>query len=231
MVEIGGYPIIWHIMKIYAQHGVRDFVVCLGYKGYAIKEYFVNYWSHASDITVNTRTGQFDVHRSSGEDWSVSLVDTGQGSMTGGRLRRVRDLLGDDDFMMTYGDGVANVDITALLAHHRAAGKQATVTAVRPPGRFGALDIENGVVQRFLEKPQGDGGLINGGFFVLSPKVIDRISGDETIWEQEPLEGLAADGQLAAYMHTGFWQPMDTLRDKKFLESLWQANAAPWKTW
>ncbi|MQP64906.1 glucose-1-phosphate cytidylyltransferase [Niveispirillum sp. SYP-B3756] len=231
MVEIGGYPIIWHIMKIYAQHGVRDFVVCLGYKGYAIKEYFVNYWSHASDITVNTRTGKFEVHRSSGEDWSVSLVDTGQGSMTGGRLRRVRDLLGDDDFMMTYGDGVANVDVTALLAHHRAAGKQATVTAVRPPGRFGALDIENGVVQRFLEKPQGDGGLINGGFFVLSPKVIDRISGDETIWEQEPLEGLAADGQLAAYLHTGFWQPMDTLRDKKYLESLWQANAAPWKTW
>jgi len=231
MVEIGGYPIIWHIMKIYAQHGVRDFVVCLGYKGYAIKEYFVNYWSHASDITVNTRTGQFEVHRSSGEDWRVSLVDTGLNSMTGGRLRRVRDMLGDDDFMMTYGDGVADIDITALVAHHRKTGKQATVTAVRPPGRFGALDIEGGVVQRFLEKPKGDGGLINGGFFVLSPAVIDRIDGDDTVWEQGPLEGLAADGQLAAYLHTGFWQPMDTLRDKKYLDSLWQTNAAPWKIW
>jgi len=231
MVEIGGYPIIWHIMKIYYRYGVRDFVVCLGYKGYMIKEYFVNYWRHASDVTVNTRTGDVSVHRHFSEDWNVSLIDTGQNTMTGGRLRRVREHLGDEDFFLTYGDGVADVDIDALLSFHHRQNKLATITAVRPPGRFGALHIEDGVVSRFLEKPDGDGGVINGGFFVLSPKVIDLISDDDTVWEREPLERLAADGQLSAYLHDGFWQPMDTLRDKHQLEQLWDKGAAPWKLW
>jgi glucose-1-phosphate cytidylyltransferase len=232
MVEVGGKPILWHIMKIYAHHGINDFVICCGYKGYVIKEYFANYFLHMSDITFDMRNNKMEVHQQYAEPWKVTLVDTGENSMTGGRLRRVRDYLKDEeDFCFTYGDGVSDVDIGKVIDFHRAAGVDATLTATYPPGRFGALDIQNGRVGSFKEKPKGDGGMINGGFFVLKPKVIDLIAGDDTTWEREPLEQLATGGQLAAYQHEGFWQPMDTLRDKTHLEQLWQSGQAPWKVW
>ena len=232
MVEIGGKPILWHIMKIYAQFGVRDFVVCLGYKGYFIKEYFVNFHHHTSDLTVDTGTGEVSIHRRGEDAWRVTLVETGLETMTGGRLKRIRDYVADErEFFMTYGDGVASVDIAALLAFHRAQGKLATVTAVRPPGRFGALEMTGTQVNSFAEKPSSEGTHINGGFFVLSPKVLDRIAGDSTIWEREPLESLARDGELSAFVHDGFWQPMDTLREKRLLEDLWNSGKAEWKRW
>jgi glucose-1-phosphate cytidylyltransferase len=232
MVEIGGRPILWHIMKIYAAHGVTDFVICLGYKGWQIKEFFLNYRSHAADLTVDLATGAVEVLRPNAEPWRVTLVDTGEDTMTGGRLRRIAPhVAADEAFCMTYGDGVGDVDITALLAFHRAHGKQATVTAVVPPGRFGALQREGNRVAAFTEKPAGDGGTINGGFFVLSPRVLARIAGDATVWENEPLTGLARDGELCAYDHRGFWQPMDTLRDREQLERLWAEGRAPWRVW
>jgi glucose-1-phosphate cytidylyltransferase len=233
MVEIGGQPILWHIMQMYARHGLTDFIVCLGYKGYFVKEYFANYVLHRSDFSVDLRTGALEyVGDSSLPPWRVTLVDTGPTTMTGGRIRRIGHLLpADEPFCMTYGDGVSDVDITALLARHKEAALEATVTTVLPAGRFGATVIEDGKVAKFEEKPAGDGGYINGGFFVLERSVLDRIAGDDTIWEREPLEGLAADGQLAAYRHDGFWQPMDTLRDRTQLEQLWSEGRAPWKTW
>jgi glucose-1-phosphate cytidylyltransferase len=232
MVEIGGRPIIWHIMKIYAHYGINDFVVCLGYKGYVIKEFFCNYYLHTSDLTVDTATGTLTMHRPGTDSWRVSLIETGLATMTGGRLKRARDFLGDDDaFCMTYGDGVASIDLAALLAFHRAHGRLATVTAVRPPGRFGALEIRDQRVTAFIEKPRGDNAFINGGFFVLSPRVLDYIADDNTVWEREPMEALAREGQLAAFHHDGFWQPMDTLRDKAQLEALWQSDRAAWKLW
>lgn len=231
MVEIGGRPIIWHIMKMYSAAGINDFVVCLGYKGYVVKEYFANYFLHLTDVTVDVRGNVVEHHESRAEPWRVTMVDTGTDTMTGGRLKRVAHHLGDEPFCMTYGDGVSNVDIAGLLRFHEAHGREATVTAVRPPGRFGALEIHEDAVERFVEKPQGDGSWINGGFFVLSPKVIERIEGDGSVWEQEPLVSLAADGQLMAYQHDDFWQPMDTLRDRRHLEELWESGQAPWKTW
>lgn len=231
MIEIGGKPIIWHIMKIYSAHGIHDFIVCCGYKGYVIKEYFANYFLHTSDVTFDMERNRMDVHQINAEPWRVTLVDTGEETMTGGRLKRVARYLGDDSFCFTYGDGVADVDIGALVSFHRGHGLKATLTAVQPPGRFGALVMDGSRVMRFLEKPKGDGGLINGGFFVLSPKTIDLIDGDDTTWEREPLERLAAEGQLAAFHHRGFWQPMDTLRDKNHLEELWNSAKAPWKVW
>jgi glucose-1-phosphate cytidylyltransferase len=231
MLEIGGRPILWHIMKIYSSFGINDFIICLGYKGYYIKEYFNNYFLHMSDVTLDIGRNEVSVHQSRAERWRVTLVDTGATTMTGGRLRRVKDHIGSDTFCMTYGDGVADIDIPALLALHKHKGLDATVTAVRPPGRFGALDLSGDQVRDFVEKPLGDGSWINGGFFVLSPKVLDRIKGDDTVWEQEPLIGLARDGQLSAYRHEGFWQPMDTLRDKRLLEELWERGQAKWKIW
>lgn len=233
MVEIGGMPILWHIMKIYASYGVSDFVVCAGYRGYIIKEYFANYFLHSSDVTFDLRQNQTEIHFQRSEPWRVTVVDTGQDTMTGGRLKRVARFLGDETFCFTYGDGVGNVDIGALIEFHRSHGKEATLTSVQPPGRYGALDIENtGRVASFKEKPTGDGAWINGGFFVLEPSVIHRITdGDQTIWERGPLESLAADGELYSYQHHGFWRPMDTLRDRTELESLWQQSDAPWKTW
>lgn len=232
MVEIGGKPILWHIMKMYSSHGVNDFIICCGYKGYLIKEYFANYFLHMSDVTFNMRDNTMKVHDKRAEPWNVTLVDTGEDSMTGGRLRRVADYVRDDEaFCFTYGDGVSDVDIRATLAFHQQHGKAATLTATYPPGRFGALDIQNGQVLNFKEKPKGDGALINGGFFVLNPSVLDRLQDDSTVWEQEPLMGLAADGELMSFEHQGFWQPMDTLRDKHLLEELWQSGKAPWKTW
>lgn len=232
MVEIGGKPILWHIMKMYSAHGVNDFIICCGYKGYLIKEYFANYFLHMSDITFNMRDNTMQVHDRRAESWNVTLVDTGENSMTGGRLRRVADYLRDEEaFCFTYGDGVSDVDIQATLAFHKQHGKAATLTAVYPPGRFGALDIKQGQVLNFREKPKGDGALINGGFFVLNPSVLDMLSADSDVWEQEPLMGLAASGELMAYEHQGFWQPMDTLRDKHLLEELWQSGDAPWKSW
>jgi len=231
MVEIGGRPVLWHIMKIYSAHGVTDFVICLGYKGYLIKEYFANYFLHMSDVTFDLSQNRMEVHQKHAEPWRVTLVDTGEDTMTGGRLKRVRDYVGKDDFCFTYGDGVGNVDIGKLIEFHRAQKRLATVTAVQPPGRFGALDLKGGLITSFQEKPQGDGSWINGGFFVLSPKVIDYIEGDATIWERDPMERLARDRQLSAYAHNGFWQPMDTLRDKNQLEALWQSGKAPWKVW
>jgi glucose-1-phosphate cytidylyltransferase len=232
MVEIGGKPVLWHIMKIYSAHGVNDFIVCCGYKGYVIKEYFANYFLHMSDVTFRMAENRMEVHQRRAEPWNVTLVDTGDETMTGGRLRRIADHLRDEDaFCMTYGDGVGDVDITASIAFHRAHGRQATLTAAVPPGRFGALDLRDGRVASFLEKPEGDGGSINAGYFVLSPKVLDRIEGDATIWEREPLTGLASDGELMAFQHHGFWQPMDTLRDKTHLEELWASRQAPWKVW
>jgi glucose-1-phosphate cytidylyltransferase len=219
-------------MKIYSHYGINDFVICCGYKGYVIKEYFANYFLHMSDITFDMRNNEMKVHNQYAEPWKVTLVDTGENSMTGGRLRRVKEYLKDEeDFCFTYGDGVSDVDISKVIEFHRAAGVDATLTATYPPGRFGALDIQNGRVGSFKEKPKGDGGMINGGFFVLKPKVIDLIAGDDTTWEREPLEQLSTSGQLAAFQHEGFWQPMDTLRDKTYLESLWQDGQAPWKVW
>ncbi len=232
MVEIGGKPILWHIMKIYSAHGVNDFIICLGYKGYVIKEYFANYFLHMSDVTLDMRTNEMQVHQNNAEPWRVTLVDTGEDVMTGGRLRRVASYLrGEEAFCFTYGDGVADVDVSAQLAFHRAHGKLATVTAVQPPGRFGALIMNGDQVSAFREKPRGDGGFINGGFFVLSPRVVDYIEGDDTSWEVEPLGRLAAEGQLMAYRHDGFWHAMDTLRDKRQLEEMWEGGAAPWKVW
>ncbi|ARU32306.1 glucose-1-phosphate cytidylyltransferase [Sulfuriferula sp. AH1] len=231
MIEIGGKPILWHIMKMYSAHGVNEFIICLGYKGYLIKEYFANYFLHTSDVTFDMQHNKMEVHQNSAEPWKVTLVDTGDESMTGGRLKRVRHFLGDDDFCFTYGDGVGDVNISESIAFHKAKNVMATLTAVQPPGRFGALNLEQHKVRGFQEKPQGDGGWINGGFFVLSPKVIDEIKDDFTIWEREPMEQLAAAGQLSAYLHHGFWQPMDTLRDKNYLEELWQSGKAPWKVW
>lgn len=232
MVEIGGKPILWHILKMYSQHGVNDFVICCGYKGYVIKEYFANYFLHMSDVTFDMRHNQMEVHHKRAEPWKVTLVDTGDDSMTGGRLLRVADYIRDEDaFCFTYGDGVGDIDISATIAFHKSHGKAATLTATYPPGRFGALDIQKHQVMSFKEKPKGDGAMINGGFFVLSPSVLKHITSDATTWEQEPLITLAETGQLMAYEHTGFWQPMDTLRDKHLLESLWAANKAPWKMW
>jgi glucose-1-phosphate cytidylyltransferase len=231
MVEVGGRPILWHIMKMYSRHGVNDFILCLGYKGYLIKEFFANYFLHTSDVTFDLSNNAMQVHQRNAEPWKVTLVDTGESTMTGGRLKRVAPYLGDGDFCFTYGDGVADIDIAALLAHHKAGGTLATLTAVQPPGRFGALDLDGDCVRGFQEKPQGDGGWVNGGFFVLSPKVLDYIEDDATTWEREPLQQLAAEGQLRSYFHRGFWQPMDTLRDKAMLEELWASGAAPWKTW
>ena len=232
MVEIGGRPILWHIMKMYSSHGVNEFVICCGYKGYIIKEYFANYFLHMSDVTLNMRNNEMKVHNHRAEPWSVTLVDTGDTSMTGGRLGRVAEYIKDEHaFCFTYGDGVGSIDISASIEFHKSHGKLATLTATHPPGRFGALEIHQGKVIDFQEKPKGDGALINGGFFVLSPKVLDYLGGDETIWEQEPLNNLAKHGELMAYEHTGFWQPMDTLRDKNYLEQLWASTSAPWKNW
>lgn len=232
MVEIGGKPILWHIMKMYSSHGINDFIICCGYKGYMIKEYFANYFLHTSDITFNMRENTMKVHDQRAEDWNVTLVDTGETSMTGGRLRRVADYVRNDEaFCFTYGDGVGSMDISAAVAFHKSHGKAATLTATFPPGRFGALDISGGRVLNFKEKPKGDGAMINGGFFVLSPQVLDYLEGDSTVWEQGPLMSLAEQGQLMAFEHPGFWQPMDTLHDKNLLEKLWQSGDAPWKFW
>lgn len=232
MVLIGERPILWHIMKIYSHCGVNDFVICLGYKGYLIKEYFFNYFLHTSDVTIDVENNAMEVHRKNAEPWRITLVETGAETMTGGRLRQIAPYVaGERAFCMTYGDGVADVDVQALIKFHNAHGKAATLTAVRPPGRFGAMTLEGSRIERFEEKPVGDGAWINGGFFVLSPSVLDRIEGDTTIWEQEPLKGLAADGQLEAFSHTGYWQCMDTLRDRRALEEQWASGAAPWKRW
>ncbi|MBU0689960.1 MAG: glucose-1-phosphate cytidylyltransferase [Gammaproteobacteria bacterium] len=231
MVEIGGKPVLWHIMKMYSAHGINEFVVCCGYKGYLIKEYFANYFLHTSDVTFDMQHNQMEVHQRFAEPWKVTLVDTGENTMTGGRLKRVRDHLGEEDFCFTYGDGVSDVDITESLSFHRRHGRLATLTGVQPPGRFGVLNITGDHVTSFEEKPHGDGGWVNGGFFVLSPKVIDLIENDTTVWERGPMEQLAREDQLSAYLHHGFWQPMDTLRDKNHLEELWQSGKAPWKMW
>jgi glucose-1-phosphate cytidylyltransferase len=231
MIEIGGRPLLWHVMKIYSAHGIDDFIVCLGYKGYVIKEYFANYYLHNCDVSFDFSTNAMEVHQSSAEPWRVTLIDTGEATQTGGRLRRVLGYVGDEDFCFTYGDGVSDVDVGRLVAHHRERGALATVTAVQPPGRYGALQIEGDRIRDFEEKPDGDGAWINGGFFVLSPRVGDYIDRDATVWEREPLERLARDGQLASFRHTGFWHAVDTLRDKNHLEDLWQAGDAPWKTW
>ncbi|MGE4125610.1 MAG: glucose-1-phosphate cytidylyltransferase [Pusillimonas sp.] len=232
MIEIGGKPILWHIMKSYSAHGVNDFVICCGYKGYLIKEYFANYFLHMSDVTFDMVHNRMEVHEQKAEPWRVTLVDTGEDTMTGGRLRQAKEYLKDEEaFCFTYGDGVADVDIAASIAFHQAHGKLATVTAVLPPGRFGALAREGDAVRGFIEKPRGDGGWINGGFFVLSPKVIDYIAADSTSWEYEPMAQLAAENQLQAFEHNGFWQPMDTLREKNLLEDLWACGKAPWKQW
>lgn len=232
MVEIGGKPILWHIMKMYSAHGINDFIICCGYKGYVIKEYFANYFLHMSDVTFNMRDNTMEVHDKRAEAWSVTLVDTGDESMTGGRLRRVAEYVkNEESFCFTYGDGVGDIDISGTIDFHKKHGKAATLTATYPPGRFGALDIRQGQVLNFKEKPKGDGAMINGGFFVLKPQVLDYIGDDSCVWEQEPLMTLAADNQLMAYEHQGFWQPMDTLRDKHLLEELWTSAKAPWKSW
>ena len=232
IVEIGGRPILWHIMKIYSHYGLNDFIICLGYKGYLIKEYFLNYNAHMSDFTVNLGDGSVETINSNAEPRRVTLVNTGDASMTGGRLRRVKQFIGDEDFCLTYGDGVASVNIADLIANHKASKRLATVTAVQPPGRFGALQMtEENSVTGFQEKPVGDGGWINGGFFVLNPKVVDYVEGDSTVFEQQPLKRLANEGELNAFMHKGFWQPMDTLRDKQHLEQLWSEGNAPWRVW
>jgi glucose-1-phosphate cytidylyltransferase len=232
MVEIGSRPILWHIMKSYSAHGLNDFVICCGYRGYVIKEYFANYFLHMSDVTIDIGNNQMQVHHQKAEDWRITLVDTGEESMTGGRIKRIQEhLVGEKYFFLTYGDGVSDVDISASLKFHEQHGKWATVTAVKPPGRYGILNLDNGRVISFSEKPVDKGNLINGGFFVLSPKCLDLIEGDAIIWEKEPMEMLAKMGQLMAYEHAGFWQPMDTLRDKNILEELWSAGKAPWKKW
>jgi glucose-1-phosphate cytidylyltransferase len=232
MIEIGGKPILWHIMKIYSAHGINDFVICCGYKGYMIKEYFANYFLHQSDVTFNIQKNSMEVHHKRAEPWTVTLVDTGDHSMTGGRLRRVSEYVKNEDaFCFTYGDGISDINISKLIKFHKDHGKDATLTATYSPGRFGALDIKDNKILQFSEKPKGDGALINGGFFVLSPKVLDRITGDDCVWEKEPLTGLAADGNLMAYSHEGFWQPMDTQREMLYLQELWDKDEAPWKTW
>ncbi|KAA0083853.1 glucose-1-phosphate cytidylyltransferase [Trinickia soli] len=231
LVEIGGKPILWHIMKIYAAHGINDFVVCAGYKGYQIKEYFANYRLYNADVTFDLAKGEVLVHQHSAEPWRVTVVDTGDTTGTGGRMKRVRQYLGNDDFCMTYGDGVGDIDITELVRLHRAHGRLATVTAAQPVGRFGAMSVEGDTVMSFKEKPVDGGSWVNAGFFVLKPRVLDYISGDEVMWEQEPLERIAAEGQLRAHFHGGFWQPMDTLRDKTVLNDLWNSGEAPWKRW
>jgi glucose-1-phosphate cytidylyltransferase len=230
MIEIGGKPILWHILKIYSCHGIHEFVICLGYKGYVIKEYFANYFLHMSDVTFDMAHNRMEVHQRKAEPWRVTIVDTGDDTMTGGRLKRVRDYIGDETFCFTYGDGVSDVDISEAISFHRNHNKLATVTAIQPPGRYGALNIDHDAVCNFQEKPAGDGSWINGGFFVLQPEVLDYIEGDNTSWEQRPLQQLAAEGQLMAYEHHGFWQAMDTLRDKNRLEELWDTNP-PWKIW
>jgi glucose-1-phosphate cytidylyltransferase len=230
MIEVGGKPILWHIMKMYSAHGIDEFVVCCGYKGYVIKEYFSNYFLHQSDVTIDIATNNIEVHHKKAEPWKITLVDTGEETQTGGRLKRVADYL-DGDFCMTYGDGVGSVDLTGLLKFHASHGKLASMTAVQPPGRFGALQLNGSKIESFVEKPQGDRGWINGGFFVLNPKVLAEIASDGTLWEQEPLQNLANQGELQAFFHSGFWQPMDTLRDKTHLESLWASGKAPWKMW
>lgn len=232
LIEIGGQPIIWHIMKSYYAAGVDEFIICLGYKGYMIKEYFSNYFLHTSDVTIDHSTNQITYHNQRSENWKITLVDTGDGSMTGGRIKRIAPYIGKDEhFCMTYGDGVSDVDFKALFKAHEAHGREATVTVVTPPGRFGAIDFDGDKVVGFREKPKSESGWINGGFFVLSPAVFDRIEGDHTIWERDPMESLAHDGELFAFKHSGFWHPMDTLRDKKHLESLWDSGEAPWKVW
>ncbi len=231
MIEIGAKPLLWHIMKIYSAHGIDEFVVCLGYRGYVIKEYFANYYLHMGDVTFDMKDNRMEVHQSGAEPWKVTLIDTGSETMTGGRLKRVLPYVDGEEFCFTYGDGVADVDLPAVLDFHRSHGRLATVTAVQPSGRFGALDIEGDVIRRFEEKPQGDGGWINGGFFVLSPDVGRYIDGDDTVWEREPLERLAADDQLAAYRHDGFWYAVDTVRDMRHLQELWDSGRPPWKLW
>lgn len=231
MIEIGGKPILWHIMKLYSTYHIHDFIICLGYKGYLIKEYFANYFLHTSDVTFDIKNNKMAIHQNLAEPWQVTLVETGEQTMTGGRLKRIVNYLDNEDFCFTYGDGVADINIDDLLRYHKMQDTLATLTAIQPPGRFGALRLDNGKINGFTEKPMGDGGWINGGFFVLSPKVIDFIEGDETIWERYPLEHLAETGQLSAYLHKGFWHAMDTVRDKKYLEELWDSGKAPWKTW
>ncbi|MDT8365186.1 MAG: glucose-1-phosphate cytidylyltransferase [bacterium] len=231
MVEIGGRPMLWHIMKIYSAHGINDFIICLGYKGYMIKEYFTNYFLHMSDVTIDLSDNSLEIHNRFAEPWKVTLVDTGESTQTGGRLKRILPYVEDGDFCMTYGDGLANIDIAALRRFHAEGGKLVTVTAVQPPGRFGSMVLDGGKVKSFREKPMGDGSWINGGFFVLSPGALGYVQGDETYWEREPMENLARDGQMAAYPHEGFWSAMDTLRDKSALEELWASGKAPWKQW
>ncbi len=231
MIEIGGRPILWHIMKIYSHYGINEFIVCLGYKGYIIKEYFANYFLHMSDVTFDMTNNNMEVHHRHTEPWKVTLVDTGDNSLTGGRLKRVAPYINGKSFCFTYGDGVSDVNITKLIQYHAEQDLLATMTAIQPPGRYGSLDIKDNLIQKFQEKPKGDGGWVNGGFFVLESKVLDYITGDQTTWEQEPLEQLASENQLVAYKHDGFWKAMDTLRDKVRLEELWQTNKAPWKVW
>mgnify|MGYP003966326657 FL=1 len=231
MVEIGGKPILWHIMKIYSAHGISDFIICLGYKGYAIKEYFANYFLHVSNVTFDLAKNDMVVHQHNAEPWKVTLVDTGDSTMTGGRLKNVRSYLDNEDFCFTYGDGLGDVDIGELIKLHKSEGALATLTAVQPPGRFGAIKTDKNKIVGFQEKPEGDGGWVNGGFFILSPKVIDYIADETTVWEASPMENLAENGELSAYFHHGFWQPMDTLREKKYLEDLWKSGKAPWRTW
>jgi len=233
MVEIGGKPVLWHILKIYSAYGINEFIICLGYKGYMIKEYFANYFLHMSDVTFDMSQNKMEVHHNYAEPWKVTLVDTGENTQTGGRIKLIRNYLNDEDFCLTYGDGVGDIDIPGLFSFHKEQRTLATMTAVQPPGRFGALELKNNKIISFKEKPEGDGGWINGGFFILSPKIIDYnyITGQDTVWEKEPLENLAKEGQLSAYLHKGFWRPMDTLRDKNYLESLWQSGNPPWKVW
>lgn len=232
MVEIGGKPILWHIMKIYSAHGINEFIICLGYKGYVIKEYFQNYFLHASDVTIDLKENKVEIHKAAAEPWRITLVDTGEETQIGGRIKRIIPFVEKDEaFCLTYGDGLADVDLGALIKQHKSGTQLATVTAVQPPGRFGALRYEGQKVIGFTEKPAGDGGWINGGFFVVSPRVVDFIEGDRTVWEREPLENLARQGLLSVYFHQGFWQPMDTLRDKRHLEDLWRTGTAPWKKW
>jgi len=231
MIEIGGMPILWHIMKIYSAHGINDFVICCGYKGYIVKEYFANYFLHMSDVTIDLKNNKMDVHRKFAEPWTVTLIDTGLETMTGGRLKKVKEYVDDDTFCFTYGDGLSDINIKKLLEFHKTKRKIGTITTVQSPGRFGMLDIQNDIIKKFVEKPAGAGGWINGGFFVLEPKVFDYIQDENTIWEREPMENLAKDNQLNAFKHSSFWQPLDTLRDKNVLEELWNSNKAPWKVW
>ena len=231
MIEIGGKPILWHIMKIYSAHGINDFIVCLGYKGYIVKEYFANYFLHMSDVTFDMANNGVQIHQNSAEPWRVTLVDTGDDTMTGGRIKRIAPYLNGEDFCCTYGDGLADVDIARLIEFHRKHGKLATLTATQLPGRFGALNLSGHRIESFQEKPHGDGAWVNGGFFVLSPRVLDYIDGDRTVWEREPMERLARNGEMMSFPHNGFWQPMDTLREKNYLEELWESGKAPWKIW